>query len=386
VSDAESDSQIAESQIAESQAEENLRALHLVVYSDAEVRGGAEVNLSRVLSILPTQIRVTLVGVNAQVLSWLATHRPHTDTVLLVGIRNRTDLRGLVQHRSTFRRLRPDIVQFNLSSASSCQWAILAATTVPGLCRIVIENSPMSVWSPSSALLKRMTCKHLSAHIAVGDRTARMIEESTGLPPGSIQTIYHGVPQVDRVPTARPEEPTMLTVARHDPVKGLDLLLQALALVPEPCKLVLIGEGDQTAALQQICRDLGLAERVEFRSAPWGEARVADMMWAFDGLVLPSRLEGFPVTIVEAMLAGLPVIATQVGSVAEAVVPGLTGWIVPPENPSALAAAMIELLADPARSTQMGIRGQEIAESAFTIEATRKSYVQLYTALLTKPC
>ena len=360
----------------------SLKPFHLVVYSDAEVRGGAEVNLSRVLSVLPEQIRVTLVAVNPEVLDWLAAHRPDTATVLLRGITNRTDIRGLLTHRSTFRKLRPDVLQFNLSSASSCQWAILAATTIPRLRRVVIENSPMSVWSPSSARLKRLTCKHLSAHIAVGDRTGRMIETSTGLPADSIQTIYHGVPRVGRVPTERPEQPTLLTVARHDPIKGLDLLLQAFALVDSPSRLVLIGEGDETAALQQMCSELGLDDRVEFRSAPWGEARVADMMWAFDGLVLPSRLEGFPVTIVEAMLAGLPVVATDVGSVAEAVLPGVTGWIVEPENPTALAAAMVELLNDPTASAQMGARGQEIAESAFTIEATRRSYEDMYANLL----
>ena len=360
----------------------SLRPFHLVVYPDAAVRGGAEVNLSRVLSVLPEQIRVTLVGVNAAVLDWLAPHRPNTETVLLSAITDRTDLRGLLKHRSTFRHLRPDVLQFNLSSASSCQWAILAATTIPGLQRIVIENSPMSVWSPSSARLKRMTSKRLSAHIAVGDRTGRMIEGSTGLAPNCIQTIYHGVPTVGRVATDRPEDLTLLTVARHDPVKGLDLLLQALAMVEHRCNLVLIGEGDQTNSLRKLCSELGLNDCVEFRSAPWGEARVAEMMWAFDGLVLPSRLEGFPVTIVEAMLAGFPVIANDVGSVAEAVVPGVTGWIVEPESPSALAAAMTELLNDPAAAARMGQQGQEIADAAFTIEATRNSYVQMYTALL----
>ncbi len=364
----------------------SLKPFHLVVYSDAEVRGGAEVNLSRVLTVLPDQIRVTLVGVNLEVLEWLATHRPSTKTLWLRGINNRTDIRGLLKHRSTFRSLRPDVLQFNLSSASSCQWAILAATTIPGCRRVVIENSPMSAWSPSSARLKRLTCKHLSAHVAVGDRTGRMIEESTGLRADSIRTIYHGVPQVGRVPTERPQEPTLLTVARHDPVKGLDLLLQAFALVEPPSRLVLIGEGEETAALRQLCTDLGLDDRVEFRSAPWGEARVADMMWAFDGLVLPSRLEGFPVTIVEAMLAGLAVVATDVGSVREAVTPGVTGWIVEPENPAALAGAMIELLKDPSASAQMGAQGQEVAESAFTIEATRRSYEEMYAALLSNDC
>src|SRR5690606_20441161 len=96
--------------------------------------------------------------------------------------------------------------------------------------------------------------------------------------------------------------------------------------------------------------ELGLDDRVELRSPAWGDMTAASTMWAFDALVLPSRLEGFPVTVVEAMFAGVPVIATAVGSVREQVVPGETGWIVPPEDPAALAGAIAELVADPDRA------------------------------------
>lgn len=354
---------------------------HLVVYSDAPTRGGAEVNLSRVLSALPEQIRVTLVGVDAEVLSWLAAHRPDADTVRTAPISGRRDVARMVEHRRLFRSLSPDVVQFNLSSASSCQWAILAATSIRGLRRVVIENSPMGTWSESSAKLKRFTSRRLAAHVAVGERTARLVEERSSLRPGSVSTIYHGVPDVHRAPVDRPEAPTLLTVARHDPVKGIDLLLHAMTEVEPPATVVVIGDGPEGPALRRLCDELGLDGRVELREVPW-DVRVADLMWAFDGLVLPSRLEGFPVTIVEAMLAGLPVVATDVGSVREAVVDGATGWVVPPEDPSALAAAMRELLADRARAAAMGEHGRAIAEERFTIDATVVAYLDLYRRLL----
>lgn len=362
--------------------DDTIEPFHLVVYSDAPVLGGAEVNLSRVLGALPAQIRVTIVGVDEDVVAWLAARRPSSDTMVLPAIADRRDVAGLLRHRAMFVRLRPDVLQFNLSSASSCQWAILAATTMPGLRRVVIENSPMGTWSGSSSRLKRATSRRLAAHIAVGDRTGRLIETSSGLPEHSIATIYHGVPDVAQEPVERPQEPTLLTVARHDPVKGVDVLLEAFARVPPPARLVLIGDGSQTAELHRLCHELGLDDRVEFRPLPWDAVRAADLMWAFDALVLPSRLEGFPVTIVEAMLAGRPVIATRVGSVDEAVEPGVTGWIVPPEDPEALAAAIQELLADPAAAEQMGARAREIAEVRFTIEATIEAYVDLYRAVL----
>ncbi len=356
--------------------------MHLAVYSDAPTRGGAEVNLSRVLGSLPEDVHVTVVGIDDEVVDWLAGHRPGTDRLVLPAIVDKSDLRGLARHRAMFRRLAPDVLQFNLTTASSCQWAILAAASVPGLPLVVIENSPMGVWSPTSGRLKRLTSRRLAAHVAVGDRTGRLIEDSTGLPPGSISTIYHGVPDVARHPAERPDEPTLLTVARHDPVKGVDVLLDAFALVPEPARLVLIGEGAETDALVRRCGELGLDDRVEFRSMSWDGVRVADIMWNFDGLVLPSRLEGFPVTIAEAMLAGIPVVATDVGSVREAVEPGRTGWIVPPEYPRALADAMVELLEDPARARAYGDAARRDAEQRFTIDATIDAYVAMYRSIV----
>ena len=354
---------------------------HLVVYSDATGLGGAEVNLSRVLAALPATVHVTLMGVDEDVVDWLAGHRRTADRLVLPAVVDRSDVRGLARHRAMFVRLRPDVLQFNLSTASSCQWALAAATTIPGLRRVVVENSPMAVWSSTSGALKRSTSPRLAAHVAVGDRTARLIEESSGLAPGSITTLYHGVPVVGREPVDRPDGPTVLTVARHDPVKGLDVLLDAMALVPAPTRLVIVGDGPESDRLHAQRDALGLGDRVEFRHLAW-DVRVADLMWAFDGMVLPSRLEGFPVTIVEAMLAGLPVVATDVGSVREAVVPGDTGWIVPPEDPESLAAALGELVGDLPAAAAMGARARVLAEERFTIEATVAAYLDLYRRLV----
>lgn len=361
---------------------ESLPAFHLAIYTDALALGGAEMNLSRILGALPSQVRVTVVGVDEDVVEWLRGHRPGTAAMVLPPISGRTDVANIARHRAMFRRLDAQVLQFNLSTASSCQWAIVAACAVTGVARIVIENSPMGVWSSTSGRLKRATARRLDAHVAVGRRTATMIEDSSGLPPGSLEVIYHGVPPAGHEPVDRPADPTLLCVARHDPVKGVDVLLDAWVEVPEPARLVLVGEGPATADLRARCARLGLEERVEFRHGSWDGVRISDQMWAFDGLVLPSRLEGFPVTIVEAMLAGIPVVATRVGSVEEAVETGGTGWIVEPEDPPALAAAIRELLDDPAAARRMGERARSIAERRFTLDATIEAYARLYRRVL----
>lgn len=361
------------------------RPFHLLIYSDAGELGGAEMVLGRLLAALPPEIRTTLVAVDPDVLAWLGERRPGAATVHVPGVRDRTDLAGMRRHRRLFRELRPDLVQFNLSSASSCQWAILAAATIPRLRIVALEHSPMGSWSRLSSALKRLTARRLAAHVAVGERAARLIEGSTGLRPGSIRVLHHGIDpdSIDRARAVpRPEAPTVLTVSRHDPVKGLDVLIDAMALVPPQVHAVIVGSGPEGPALRRQVDRLGLADRVELREPPPGRMDAAGSMWAFDTLVLPSRLEGFPVTVLEAMFAGLPVIATDVGSVREQIEPGVTGWIVPPEDPPALAAAIAEVAADLPHAREMGAAAQRVADERFTMDATVRAWLRLYDEVL----
>jgi glycosyltransferase involved in cell wall biosynthesis len=146
-------------------------------------------------------------------------------------------------------------------------------------------------------------------------------------------------------------------------------------------KLVQIGGGEESESLVEMRDRLKLGERVEFRDLPWGQ-RAADRLASFDLFVLPSRNEGFPVTIMEAMLAGLPVVTTDVGSVREAVIDGETGLIVPPEDPAALAAAISTLVDDPDRRVAMGRRARAIAVERFTLSATVDRYMAVYERVL----
>lgn len=358
------------------------RPFHLLVYSDAAQRGGAEVTLAALMSRLPHEITVSVLGVDTEVVRWLVEHRPGTRGEVIAPITDRTDVTGMRAHRTAFRRIGADIIQFNLSTLWSCQWPMAAALTIRGQRVLAVENSPMGSPSAMSNRLKRWTSARLEAHVAVGERTAREIESSAGLPRGSVEHLYHGVEVIEHQPPERHVHgPLIGTIARHDPVKGLDVLLHAVALLDPSVHLVLIGGGPEHDRLVALAAELGLASRVEFREVPWSE-RAGDHLAGFDLFVLPSRLEGFPVTIMEAMLAGVPVVATDVGSVRESVDDGVTGRVVPPEDPVALAEAITDVLADDAARAAMGERGREVATERFTLEATTASYCALYERIL----
>ena len=360
----------------------------VVVYFDAENSGGAEMTLSQVISGLPERFELTVVAterpVNGDAIArWVASHRPGTPFQMIDPIDGARDLRNMWAHRQVFRDLDPHIIHFNLFAMSACQWPIAVAETLPGVKVLVVENSPMRAWSRQSNRLKKVTSRFAEAQVAVGDRTARIIEESGGLRPGSIGTMYHGVAEVARdIPREPFDGPVLVNVARHDPVKGIDVLLEAMALLPDEVSLVQIGSGleQHTADLVAQRTELGLDDRVEFREVPWDQ-RAADQIAGFDLFVLPSRVEGLPVTIMEAMLAGRAIVSTEVGSIREQITDGETGLIVPVEDPKALAAAISELLADPDRRAEMGRRNREKAERMFTVEATVDRYVTLYDRL-----
>ncbi len=353
----------------------------VTMYTDSEARGGAEMVLAHLLSGLPECATVSLIGVDENVVEWLSGHRTTATSSVVAPIRDRKDLAGMWRHRKAFAASRPDIIHFNLHSMSSCQWAMAAAETLREPKCMAVENSPMGTWSATSKRLKKLTSARLAAHIAVGERTARTIETNGELPNGSVRTIYHGIAEVEPGVPMRPSTgPVIGTIARHDPVKGIDVLIDAMADLPD-VHLIVVGSGSETDRLVAQRDRLGLADRVHFRDVAWNE-KATDHLASFDVFVLPSRLEGFPVTVMEAAMAGLPVVVTDVGSVRESVSHGTTGIVVPPEDPAAMARAVRELLDDPQLRRQMGCAARQRAEERFTIDATVASYMKVYRELL----
>jgi hypothetical protein len=148
-----------------------------------------------------------------------------------------------------------------------------------------------------------------------------------------------------------------------------------------PLYLLLVGGGELENAVREQVAQLGLEERVRFLGV---RADVADILRASDVFVLSSRWEGNPMSVMEAMAAGLPVVSTAVGGVPELVREGETGRLVPSEDAGALAQAMQALVDDPARRQAMGAAARQHAIAHFDIRHTVRGYEQLYEKLLTQ--
>jgi glycosyltransferase involved in cell wall biosynthesis len=356
--------------------------LHLAVYSDAPEYGGAEQSLGNLLAELPADIRVTVVATSEAVVQSVAARRPEAATVLLPAVRGKRDLRAILRHFSALRRLRPHIFHASLWTPWSAQYGLLAALATPGVRVVAVEQLPLASQSRAQRLMKRLTSARLAAHVAVGERAARLTEQMAGLPPGSVRTIYNGVPALapSAAPARRLDGPVIGSFGRLHEQKGYDVLIRALASVPD-VRLVIVGEGPLRTELEQLAERLGVSGRVEL--VGWrDDAR--SWLDAFDVFVLPSRFEGFPLSIVEAMLASTPVIASDVGSVSEAVLHERTGLLVPPEDPDALSAAIAALIADEERRAELAHAARERALEEFTSAVMARRFSELYAEILTR--
>ena len=215
-----------------------------------------------------------------------------------------------------------------------------------------------------------------------------------GVPEAKLRLIYNGiepeVPRQDkgaaRAALGLDDEALIgIVVANLIPYKGHRDLIEALALaapkLPPSWQVLCVGaDNDLRPELETLAAARGLAGHVRFLGQ---RCDVGRLLAAADFGVLPSRAnEGFSNAILESMRAGLPMVVTDVGGNAEAVVDGETGFVVPPADPAALATALLRLAHDPALRRRLGEAGRERVATPFTLDQCVANYRALYDELL----
>ena len=230
------------------------------------------------------------------------------------------------------------------------------------------------------------------AVICDGDDVRRQLTEEQGLSLRNVVTIYNGVETAvygdaalaaDRAALREaagiPRDARVVgTVARLEPVKDQVTLLRAFERVAAEvpgARLVLVGDGSLRQALGQQAAGAGLAGKVTFLGR---RPDVANILPMFDVFALSSISEGLPLTVLEAMSAGLPCVSTAVGAVPEAIVDGVTGKLCKPGDVDGLATALLSLVGDPARARRLGEAGQKRARAEFDLREMTRRYQDLW--------
>jgi glycosyltransferase involved in cell wall biosynthesis len=292
-----------------------------------------------------------------------------------------------------FRRERPMIVQSHGARTNVYTKIAARLVGVP----VVLATVHNSLFDYEVGALRRwlyVTAERLTgrlAHrvVAVSHAVGRDLVSRYRLPTEQVVVIQNGIDPAGFVPgrppaAARaelglsPETRLIGLVGRLARQKGPDLLVAALPTIVAAwprLRCLFVGEGDLGSELRRQAAALGVASQCVFLGA---RRDVADLMALLDVVVLPSRSEGLPFALLEAMVLAKPVVATRVGGNPEVVEDGRTGLLVPPEDPAALAQAVLFLLDRPAEAVAMGRRGRERVVLDFSPARSAGALQELY--------
>jgi len=278
--------------------------------------------------------------------------------------------------RRELRRLRPDVVHTHLVHADV--YGALAAGGVPLVS--TKHNDDRFRVGPFRHVERALARKAVRV-IAITEALRRFCVDRVGLPAAKVEVVHYGLDELPR-PWGENREVTLpdgarvlLCVGRLAEQKGVDVAIEALRRIRErepAAVLVVLGEGPERPRLETLAGDgVYLPGRVGDVAAWYRRAEL---------LVHPVRWEGFGLALLEAMLAGKPVVATRISSAPEIVADGETGLLVAPDGPAAFAEAALALLADPTRAAALGAAGLTRARNEFSVARMADRTASIYAS------
>jgi glycosyltransferase involved in cell wall biosynthesis len=298
------------------------------------------------------------------------------------------DLVGLAELYRLFRRLRPDIVHLNSSKAGVLGRLAAAAARVP--IRVFTAHG----WA-FNGTSERARGLYLRAERLVSPLTTMTVcvseaDRRSGVEAGTCTDERSTViPNAVDVAAALPRNGAarsrveIVSVGRLAEQKNFPALIAAASLLPPGrAHVCVLGDGPQRPLLDRLIADAGLEQTVDLH----GEVSdVRPFLAGADVFVLSTHFEGMPISLLEAMAASLPIVASDVNGLDEVVIDGTTGFLVPPDDPAALAAALRRLIDDPVKRRAFGQAAHERALERFSLQRWRDDHPALYASLLHAP-
>ena len=300
----------------------------------------------------------------------------------------RADLRVLRELRTALRAFNPDLISTHTTKAGWVGRVVARSMSVPAVVTAhgwLLTPGRLGPRQKVAWLAERSLAPLAQRIIAVSHYDQGIAREHRVVPESKLRVVHNALPDVDESLRAKPDAspPRIITVARLESPKDPLTLVAALASLHEvPWTCELVGDGSMRPDVEAAIARAGLGDRItlvgERDDVP---ARLA----AAQVFVLPTRREGFPISILEAMRAGLPVVASNVGGIAEAVMGGETGALVPAGGPGALADALRPLLADPRLRAAQGAAGRHRFEQEFSFAPHVRRIWAVYTEAMGTP-
>lgn len=287
------------------------------------------------------------------------------------------------------RHLRPALLHVHLNWPLGCRHGVIAGK-LAGIPAIVATSH---LYAPIkgarlAAAKQWLQARAIDRYLAVSREVRSRLCGDLGVAEEKVRIVHNGISLPDL--TSQPSDALrrdlaegrdrklILTPARLHSQKGHAYLLQAAVNVPGALFL-LAGEGPERGSLEEQARHLGIEDRVRFLGH---RADIPDLMSVCDMVVLPSLFEGLPLSVLEGMSFAKPIVATSAGGTDEAVVDGMTGLLVPPRDPAALAAAINTTLNAPDLASRFGSAGRRRVEQEFSVSRMVRGVTENYEELL----
>jgi glycosyltransferase involved in cell wall biosynthesis len=300
---------------------------------------------------------------------------------LIRSISPRQDAAAVRQLSAILRRLRPDLVATHSSKAS---WLGRLAARLCGIPVVFTAHG----WAFSEGvpaiprhlytLAERLAAPLADHIVTVSEYDRKLALERRIAPESKITRIYNGVADgaAFEAPGRRSQPPRIIMTGRFAPQKDHGSLLRALGLLRHlEWALDLAGDGATLAEMSTLATSLGLEHRVNFLGQ---RDDVPDLLRDSDIYALISHWEGFPYGVIEAMRAGLPVVASDVGGVAEAVDHGVTGFLVPRADERGIAESLARLIEDAELAHRLGSAGQKRHRHEFSLDVMLQRTLAVY--------
>lgn len=310
-------------------------------------------------------------------------------------VRSKTDLGGFVSIGRLLRQLAPDVIHAQDRRAG------LVASLMAGQTPVVmtfhgvpdvaagrwVQGGPLHGRRPGVAGGSRMVAdaliaRRVSCTIAPSQAIAAFLRRELKVPPGRVRVIPNGV-CIPLRPLPSRRVLTFATAGGFAPCKATPLLVEAfapLALSRPDVRLKMIGDGPDRGQCQEIARRAGVANQVEFTGY---QADVGAQLARVDAFVLPSLNENMPLALLQAMAAGLPCIAAEVGGVAEALGAG-SGLLVAPGSVGDLRAAMLQLISHPELGVRLGAAARNRAIRQFSLSRCADDHIQMWAEIIAR--
>ena len=369
------------------------RPLALMMFSNATERAGAEEHILELLRRLDRRLFRLHLACPDVLLGKYGNDIPKDVHITSIILDHLFDIRGAIRLARTLRERKIDVLHSHMFRAS------LFASPIGTLCGVpvIIETTHVREtwrkgWFKSKFIVDRAVSHLIDRYIAVSEANSRYLIAEKGIPEKKVSVIQNGC-SIERVDPsgAHPEgireslgfsenDLVLLVMARLEPQKGHRILLQALSLLRAEfpnIRLICLGTGALKDELTKIARDLGLENIVRFVGF---RSNVGDWLAAVDIGVLPSFYEGLPLTAVETLAAGIPLVATAVDGTPEVVIDGETGHLVPPGDPAAMAEAIGRLARQPELRRKFGLAGRYRVLKRFRIQRQVKQTSDLYVS------